>query len=65
FTPDCPYLHTDAVFGVKADLIADFKTVDDPQKARELGFPNPFTQVDWTFVLARSDSSGSEVRGPN
>ncbi|WP_182086345.1 intradiol ring-cleavage dioxygenase [Aureimonas sp. ME7] len=53
FTPDCPYLHTDAVFGVKEDLIADFQTVDDPARAAELGFPNPFTQVDWRFVLAR------------
>lgn len=52
FTPDCPYLHSDAVFGVKADLIADFETVDDPEKAASLGFPNPFTAVDWTFVLA-------------
>lgn len=61
FTPDCPYLHTDAVFGVKADLIADFKTVDDPRKAQDLGFPNPFTQVDWTFVLARVDAAGSDL----
>lgn len=53
FTPDCPYLHTDAVFGVKESLIADFHPVDDPPKARDLGFPNPFTAVNWDFVLAR------------
>lgn len=58
FTPDCPYLHTDAVFGVKADLIADFRTVDDPGEADELGFPNPFTQIDWTFALARREGEG-------
>jgi catechol 1,2-dioxygenase len=54
FTPDCPYLHTDAVFGVKETLVADFRTVDDPAKAAELGFPNPFISVHWDFVLARA-----------
>ena len=53
FTPDCPYLHTDAVFGVKESLIADWKEVNDPAKAAELGFPNPFHSVHWDFVLAR------------
>ncbi|WP_294640238.1 intradiol ring-cleavage dioxygenase [uncultured Aureimonas sp.] len=61
FTPDCPYLHTDAVFGVKADLIADFQTVDDAARAAELGFPNPFTKVDWTFVLARSEERSDDA----
>jgi catechol 1,2-dioxygenase len=52
FTPDCPYLHSDSVFGVKADLIADFAKLDDPKKAAELGFPNPFDAVTCDFVLA-------------
>jgi len=54
FTPDCPYLHSDAVFGVKESLVADFQTVDDAKKAAELGFPNPFISVHWDFVLSRS-----------
>jgi catechol 1,2-dioxygenase len=54
FDPDCPYLHTDAVFGVKENLIAKFERVDDAQTARELGFPNPFSTVHWDFVLARA-----------
>jgi catechol 1,2-dioxygenase len=53
FTPDCPYLETDAVFGVKADLIADFQTRDDPAEAARLGFSNPFNAVTCDFVLAR------------
>jgi protocatechuate 3,4-dioxygenase beta subunit len=53
FAPDCPYLHTDAVFGVKAELIAEIATVDDVPRAAGLGFPNPFLALDWTFVLAR------------
>ena len=52
FTPDCPYLHSDAVFGVKQSLVADFKIVDDERRAAELGFPNPFAAVAWDFALA-------------
>jgi catechol 1,2-dioxygenase len=51
FTPDCPYLQGDAVFGVKQSLIADFKKIDDPAKATELGFDAPFWSVEWDFVL--------------
>ncbi|MBO9134680.1 intradiol ring-cleavage dioxygenase [Rhizobium sp. B230/85] len=51
FTPDCPYLHSDAVFGVKEDLIADFGKLDDPKRAAELGFDNPFEAVTCDFVL--------------
>ncbi|MDR3376012.1 MAG: intradiol ring-cleavage dioxygenase [Ancalomicrobiaceae bacterium] len=53
FTPDCPYLTSDAVFGVKETLIADFRPVDDPERATELGFTNPFVTVNWDFALAR------------
>lgn len=55
FTPDCPYLPEDAVFGVKQSLIADFKKVDDPARAAELAFDGPFWTVEWDFVLARQD----------
>jgi protocatechuate 3,4-dioxygenase beta subunit len=52
FTPDCPFLGSDAVFGVKESLIADFHLVDDPLRAEELGFSNPFYAVNWDFALA-------------
>lgn len=54
FTPDCPWLKDDAVFGVKESLIADFKLVDDPQRAAKLGMPNPFREVEWNVVLAKA-----------
>jgi protocatechuate 3,4-dioxygenase beta subunit len=54
FTPDCPWLRDDAVFGVKESLIADFKTVDDPAKAAEIGLPNPFRSVEWNFKLSKT-----------
>lgn len=53
FTPDCPWLKDDAVFGVKESLIADFRDVDDPRRAAELGLPNPFKMVEWNFILAK------------
>jgi hydroxyquinol 1,2-dioxygenase len=55
FTPDCPYLPEDAVFGVKQSLIADFKRVDDPEEATKLGFNGAFWTVDWDFVLVEQD----------
>jgi catechol 1,2-dioxygenase len=41
FTPDCPFLEKDAVFGVKQSLIGDFRKT-------ETGWA-----LEWTFVLAR------------
>jgi catechol 1,2-dioxygenase len=40
FTPDCPWLRDDAVFGVKESLIADFKKKGD------------HWEVEWDFVLS-------------
>jgi hydroxyquinol 1,2-dioxygenase len=60
FTPDCPYLDEDAVFGVKESLIADFRHVDDPARAREFGFANPFWSVNWDFVLAPAAEGAAE-----
>ncbi|GLR77443.1 intradiol ring-cleavage dioxygenase (plasmid) [Azospirillum oryzae] len=54
FTPDCPYLAEDAVFGVKRDLVATFDKVDDQHLATEYGMPSPFLLVNWDFVLAPS-----------
>jgi catechol 1,2-dioxygenase len=48
FSPDCPYLPEDAVFGVKQSLIADFKWIERPMDERE----SPHWEVTWDFVLA-------------
>lgn len=55
FTPDCQYLTEDTVFGVKHSLIADFRQASDAAEARKLGFAAPFWEVDWNFVLARTE----------
>jgi hydroxyquinol 1,2-dioxygenase len=53
FDPDDPYIDSDAVFGVKASLLAEFRRVDDPERAAELEFAGPFWAVEHDFVLAR------------
>jgi hydroxyquinol 1,2-dioxygenase len=52
FDPDDPYINSDAVFGVKESLLAEFKKIDNPTRARELEFNGPFWQVEHDFVLA-------------
>jgi len=52
FTPDCPYLPEDAVFGVKQDLIADFRRVNDSRQAAEAGLAAPYWSVEWDFTMA-------------
>ena len=54
FTPDCPWLKDDAVFGVKESLIDDFKDVNDAKRAAELGIANPVKTVERDFVLSKS-----------
>lgn len=54
FDPDDPYINSDAVFGVKESLLAEFKKVDDPRRAELLQFAGPFWEVEHDFVLART-----------
>jgi protocatechuate 3,4-dioxygenase beta subunit len=58
FTPDCPWLEDDAVFGVKESLIADFRRVDDPKRAVAMGLANPFREVEWNFALSKAKVMG-------
>ena len=57
FDPDDPYIRSDAVFGVKESLLAEFRKVDDPVRAGQLGFADAFWSVEHDFVLARADPS--------
>ena len=54
FDPDDPYIHSDAVFGVKESLLAKFVRVTDPGEIAAAGFDGPFFDVAFDFVLARS-----------
>ena len=53
FDPHDPYINSDAVFGVKESLLADFRRVDDANRAQELEFSGWFWEVEYDFVLAR------------
>ena len=53
FDPEDPYIDSDAVFGVKKSLIADFNRVDDPARIAEVGFEGDhYWDVKFDFVLA-------------
>ncbi|WP_431324286.1 intradiol ring-cleavage dioxygenase [Rhizobium sp. YTU87027] len=52
FDPDDPYIHSDAVFGVKESLLAKFELADDPAGARDMGFEGKYWKVEHDFVLA-------------
>jgi len=54
FDPDDPYLHSDAVFGVKASLVANFVLIDDEKAIRSMGFDKPYFDVEFDFVLAKT-----------
>lgn len=54
FDPDDPYINSDAVFGVKESLLADFRKESDPAKAAAMGFAGPYWDVSFDFVLARA-----------
>lgn len=52
FDPDDPYIHSDAVFGVKQSLLAKFELIEDPARIKEAGFDGPYFEVVHDFVLA-------------
>jgi catechol 1,2-dioxygenase len=55
FDPDDPYIHSDAVFGVKESLMGKFDLVEDPAAIAEAGFKTPYYLVEQDFVLASSE----------
>jgi catechol 1,2-dioxygenase len=59
FDPDDPYINSDAVFGVKESLLADFKRTHDTVRARDYGFEGDFWDVEHDFVLARNGEAPS------
>ncbi|NTF16451.1 intradiol ring-cleavage dioxygenase [Agrobacterium tumefaciens] len=64
FSPDCEFLDQDSVFGVKDSLIAEFESVLDEDKARDLQFTSPYWAVNWDFVLASKKHGDNEVPQP-
>lgn len=51
FDPDDPYINSDAVFGVKESLLAEFVRQKDAQRAADYGFTEEFWEVKHDFVL--------------
>jgi catechol 1,2-dioxygenase len=51
FDPDDPYINSDAVFGVKKSLLAEFRWTEDHDAAQKAGFDGGFYDVEYDFVL--------------
>jgi catechol 1,2-dioxygenase len=54
FDPNDPYIASDAVFGVKESLMAEFTPVTDPAKVAAAGFASPYYDTEFDFVLAKA-----------
>ena len=52
FDPDDPYIASDAVFGVKESLMAEFKPGSDAARVKAAGFTGPYFDTEFDFVLA-------------
>jgi hydroxyquinol 1,2-dioxygenase len=51
FAAGSEYIDSDAVFGVKASLVREFRPVDDAAQAARLGLRNPYRAMDFEVVL--------------
>ena len=54
FDPDDPYIDSDAVFGVKESLLAEFRRTSDAERSKQYQFAGDFWEVKHDFVLARA-----------
>jgi len=54
FDPDDPYIDSDAVFGVKESLLAEFRWTSDAERSKQYQFAGDFWEVKHDFVLARA-----------
>ncbi|MBB3541267.1 MULTISPECIES: intradiol ring-cleavage dioxygenase [Rhizobium] len=54
FDPDDPYIDSDAVFGVKESLLAEFRRTTDAERSKQYQFAGDFWEVKHDFVLARA-----------
>ena len=59
FDPGDPYIHSDAVFGVKESLLAEFQRIEDPARIEAEGLEGPFWLVEHDFALAPGGSPDS------
>ena len=50
-----PWLDKDAVFGVRASLVCDFKSESDPATTARLGLPTQYLAIELPIRLARED----------
>ena len=55
YSSDSDYLDTDAVFGVKESLVAEYMPNQSDGDAAQYEFRTPFYEMDFNFVLTKSE----------
>ncbi len=53
YFPDCPYINSDTVFGVKESRIIAFDLIEDERQAEKMGVEAPFWFMQADFVIVR------------
>ncbi|MFK7962592.1 MAG: intradiol ring-cleavage dioxygenase [Burkholderiaceae bacterium] len=53
FDSTCPWLYSDAVFGVKESLVAEVKEIDDEALGKARDLPAKHAEIHWDFILQR------------
>src|SRR5580704_16444348 len=51
FTNDDPYLHSDAVFGVKPSLVVHYDRIETPAALKAAGRTEPYWDLEYDFIL--------------
>ena len=59
YTDDDPYLHSDAVFGVKPSLVVHYDRVDRPEALKAAGRSEPYWDLEYDFILTPGHSAAT------
>jgi hydroxyquinol 1,2-dioxygenase len=59
FTDDDPYVHSDAVFGVKPSLVVHYNHIDDSQALAAVGRSEPYWDLGYDFILTPGQASSA------
>jgi catechol 1,2-dioxygenase len=57
FTDDDPYVHSDAVFGVKPSLVVHYDRADSPDALRAAGRAEPYWDLRYDFILTPGEAT--------
>jgi hydroxyquinol 1,2-dioxygenase len=63
YSDDDPYIHSDAVFGVKPSLVVHYDRVDSPDALKAAGRTEPYWDLEYDFILTPAVSTAVQMPG--